>query len=343
MTQTQDGLNWLGTLSDDWSQAMTAWQSLIKAAPGVEDAMSRIAEPSQAFSLFMGALAPGLGAEGFSAAEIVQRWRGAMGAGANDAFGGLFAQGMKHFDSSQFAAPLLDAFRTQAAAVLDAPAFGPGREQQERWQALIKAQLENQQAQSRYQALLGKVMEQAFARFESKLAEHEAPGRQLGSLRAIYDLWIDAAEEAYAETALSPEFGVAYGEMVNAQMRLRAASQNEVERVCRELGMPTRSEVTAAHRKVHALERSLRALRAELAGKGAMVSPVAREPVKKPAAARARQKAARSGAASKAASPAPKRRAAVAKKATPASAKKTTGKSRKPRATPTAARRSKGA
>src|SRR3546814_13439405 len=87
-------------------------------------------------------------------------------------------------DFSRFSAPIMDAIRQQAAVMPDTPAFGPGREQQERWQALLKAQLENHQAQSRYQALLGKVMEQAFVVFEGKLAEHEAPGRHLGSLRA---------------------------------------------------------------------------------------------------------------------------------------------------------------
>src|SRR3546814_19310708 len=84
-------------------------------------------------------------------------------------------------DFSRFSAPIMDAIRQQAAVMPDTPAFGPGREQQERWQALLKAQLENHQAQSRYQALLGKVMEQAFVVFEGKLAEHEAPGRHLGS------------------------------------------------------------------------------------------------------------------------------------------------------------------
>lgn len=342
MTQTKDALNWLGALSEDWGQAMNAWQSLAKAVPGVEDAMSAMAEPTQAFSRFMGALAPGLGADGFSAAEIVQRWREAIGAGANGTLGGLFTTGMTHLDASQFATPLLDAFRKQAAASLDSPAFGPGREQQERCQTLVKAQLENQQAQSRYQALLGKVMEQAFARFEIKLAEHEAPGRQLGSLRAIYDLWIDAAEEAYAEVALSAEFGAAYGEMVNAQMRLRAANQDAVERVCRELGMPTRSEVTAAHRKVHALERSVRALRAELAGQGA-ASPDVREPVAKLAAAKRAKNKAPPAPVSKAASKVVKRRVPAATKLAPPNARKSASKSRTTRPTKAAPRRRKGA
>ena len=323
MTQTQDGLHWLGELSDNWSQAMTAWQSLAKAVPGVEDAMGRMAEPAQAFTQFMAALGPGLSDGGYSAAEIAKRWRDALASGVGNVFAGQFPHGIGQVDVRQFATPLLDVFRQQITATLDAPAFGPGREQQERWQALAKAQIANQQAQSHYQALLGKVMEQAFARFEAKLSEHEAPGRQLGSLRAIYDLWIDAAEEAYAQIALSTEFGAAYGEMVNAQMRLRVANQNELERLCRELGMPTRSEVTAAHRKVHALERSMRALRTELTAKAA--SGLAPTPSAAAAAARtvaARKAPAKAARRSKAA--APKRKAKVVAKASSPRSKKAT-------------------
>lgn len=340
MTQTQDGLSWLGDLSENWSQAMTAWQSLAKAVPGVEDAMSRIAEPTQAFSQFMGALGPDLSAGGFSAAEISRRWREVLGSSSNNVFGSQFSHWMNMPDISQFSAPIMDAIRQQAAASLDTPAFGPGREQQERWQALVKAHLENQKAQSCYEALLGKVMERAFAVFEDKLAEHEAPGRQLASVRAIYDLWIDAAEQAYAEIALSPEFGVSYGEMVNAQMRLRIANQNELERVCRELGMPTRSEVTATQRKLHALERSVRALRAELAAKqrtsdvrAAVETPVASRPAKKRAPPRPASKSA----------PTPKAKARTVKRAVPLQARQAVAKPRKPRVTKPAPRRRKGA
>src|SRR5690606_10541072 len=56
-----------------------------------------------------------------------------------------------------------------------------------------------------------------------------------------------------------------YGALVNAQMRLRSGIQKEVELACTQLGMPTRSEMDAAHRKVAELERALRRLRAELA------------------------------------------------------------------------------
>jgi class III poly(R)-hydroxyalkanoic acid synthase PhaE subunit len=77
----------------------------------------------------------------------------------------------------------------------------------------------------------------------------------------LFDLWIDAAEEAYAQVALSSEFREVYGAYVNAQMRLRNGMQGEIEQVCAAMGMPTRTEVDAAHRKIAELERVLRRMR----------------------------------------------------------------------------------
>jgi hypothetical protein len=119
--------------------------------------------------------------------------------------------------------------------------------------------------------------------FESKLAEREEPGRQLKSARELFDLWIDAAEESYADIALSPEFRDAYGALVNAQMRLRAGVQKEVELAGAMLGMPTRTEIDAAHRKIAELERALRRMRnAKPEPKRASPKPVP-GPVKSPA------------------------------------------------------------
>src|SRR3546814_15835472 len=121
----------------------------------------------------MAYLGPELSEGGFSAAEISRRWREVLGSGSNNVFAGQFPQSMNMPDFSRFSAPIMDAIRQQAAAMPDTPAFGPGREQQERWQALLQDQLEHHQAQSRYQALLGQVMEPAFGVFGGKLAEHE--------------------------------------------------------------------------------------------------------------------------------------------------------------------------
>ncbi len=145
--------------------------------------------------------------------------------------------------------------------MLGMPAFGPGREQQERDQALAKAWSELHTRQMRYQALLAKVARMGVDRLELRLAERAEPGRQIQQMRELYNLWIDAAEEAYREVALSPQWRQAYGDMMNAQMQVRSQMQDRVERLAREWGMPTRSEVDTLGQRLQTLRRELRATR----------------------------------------------------------------------------------
>jgi len=91
---------------------------------------------------------------------------------------------------------------------------------------------------------------------------HAEPGRQIDSLKGLYDLWVDASEEAYAEIALSEEFREVYGEMVNTQMRVRQLQQQQTEQLCQQLGVPTRSEVSSLGERLQALRREFRASRA---------------------------------------------------------------------------------
>ena len=181
------------------------------------------------------------------------------------------------------------------------------------------------------------VAQDAFARFERKLEEHAEPGRQLQNARALFDLWIDAAEEAYAQVALSEDFRHAFAGLANAQARLRLGVQREVEQVCSLFGMPTRTEVDSAHRKIVELERAVRKLtrvqaapprRAPAprtaASTEAPVSTQAPPPpapaAAKPTAAKKRSPVRRKAAASKAA---PKPRPAAKKKAAKKPARRT--------------------
>lgn len=144
---------------------------------------------------------------------------------------------------------------------LDMPAFGYTREHQERMQAFAKATAEFQQASQAFNAIIAEAGQDAFARFESLLAQRGSDGKPVETARGLFDLWIDAAEDAYADIALGDRFQSAFGDYVNAQMRVRAAMQKEVELACAQWGIPGRAEVDAAHRKVAQLERELRRLR----------------------------------------------------------------------------------
>jgi class III poly(R)-hydroxyalkanoic acid synthase PhaE subunit len=139
------------------------------------------------------------------------------------------------------------------------PAFGQHREQQMQQQAMAEAVMESMQAAARYQALIQKASAQGMQRLQEKLAQHAEPGRQIDSMKGLYDLWVDASEEGYAEIALSDEFRDVYGDMVNTQMRVRQMQQQQTEQLCQQMGMPTRSEVSSLGERLQALRREFRA------------------------------------------------------------------------------------
>ncbi len=312
-----------------WHDAIDSWT---RAAHGeraqVNDSLGRFNTQAQQWFGQMQQVAAQFAGQDAGAAEITRVWKEALGAAGQNLFPemlrGMRGQGLQGLDQwIEDAAPYLGAFRKQSASWMQLPQFGFAREQQERTQRLAEAQMEVQQQTSAYNALMLKASQSAYEIFELKLAEHEKPGRQIDSPRALFDLWVDAAEEAYAQIALSPEFREAYGNLVNSQMRLRGGIQCEVEQVSEMFGMPTRSELDGAHRKIVELERALRRMRdaAPAASATAKPSPTSgkAKPKPKPAtrkkAAKPNAKAAKKAKAKTAAKRKPTSRQAPAEKA----------------------------
>lgn len=168
-------------------------------------------------------------------------------------------------------------------------AFGYTRERQLQQQALAAAMREYLDSANKYQGLIQRANAEGFERLQAKLAELGSSNHQIESLKGLYDLWVDGAEEAYAKIALSEEFRHIYGLMVNAQSRVRELQQQQLEAYCRELGMPTRSEVSALSKRLHELRREVRAKAAaagseELMALRAEVAALKRQLASKPAA-----------------------------------------------------------
>ncbi|MGH8138218.1 MAG: poly(R)-hydroxyalkanoic acid synthase subunit PhaE [Steroidobacteraceae bacterium] len=67
----------------------------------------------------------------------------------------------------------------------------------------------------------------------------------LKDIRALYDSWIDCAEEAYAARVHTDEFCTIQAELINTAIELVLEQRRQVENVARMCGMPTRSEVDA--------------------------------------------------------------------------------------------------
>ncbi|RYD16641.1 MAG: class III poly(R)-hydroxyalkanoic acid synthase subunit PhaE [Lysobacteraceae bacterium] len=274
--------DWLGQWQAFARQYSNAWQDLARGAgpsmapaaavPGIDawtrmfsaqgaqgvqgETVERLADSARSYAAFLQSALDALGG-----ANGTPAWGDAM----------LRSFSPEATGAASFAPPfaaLADAFRAamrppdvagDAKAWLNLPAFGPMREHQEHQRDSMLAAIEYQEQLRRYNALMMKAAQRGFELFQGKLSEREQPGRQLDSLRALYDLWVDAAEEGYAEVALSSEFREAYGALVNAQMRMRSLLSNSVEQVASELGMPTRSEVDSIGERLQALRREVRA------------------------------------------------------------------------------------
>jgi len=258
--------------STPWHEGLEQWARLFGDSARQNDTADRLLSSAKNYvSLMQSMLATATGNK--LADAPAQAWSAAMRNGFNvpgmDAMlrdnpmakmlREMRGPGVQGFDqlSANFA-PFLAQARQESLAWLNAPAFGYAREHQEHYQKMAAALVEFQDAVGRYNALMLKASQRSFEILEDKLAVRAEPGRQIDSLRVLYDTWVDAAEEAYAEIALSDEFRKVYGDVVNAQMRVRSQIQAEVERVGVDLGMPTRSELNSVHKRMHDLRRAFR-------------------------------------------------------------------------------------
>lgn len=319
--------------------AMDGWiRNAGAGSSGANDVLGHFNRQSQHWYGQMQQVAAQFAGQNHNARDVAEAWRKLIGGNGSELFQSLFdgmqGPGMQQLQEwSDAAAPWLQSMHKEAATTLRMPTFGFAREHQERLQGIARTQLDWQQALGAYHALLGKVSQDAFSRFESKLIDREEPGRQIGSVRALFDLWVDAAEEAYAEAALSVEYRHVYGTLVNAQMRLRHAMQSIMEQNATSAGLPGRAELDSAHRKIAELERIVRRIQRNAEAGEESASPVVRsavpksaakaKPVGKPAAKT--KPAARKVAAKNAAKPAARKTASPvkpARKAAPANRRK---------------------
>jgi len=272
-----------------WHEGFEQWSRLFTSGGGAQnETIDRVIDSAKGYAAFMQSLLgaagggtgmppwnellrSGFGIPGVDAATfehpMLRALRDMQGQ-AGQGFGNGFAQAFGALNSLRAVPPMPSADFGDLKAWLSLPAFGLMREHQEHYQKMAVAWVEYQEQMGRYNALMLKASQRGFELFEGKLSEREQPGRQIESLRALYDLWVDAAEEGYAEIALSQDFREVYAALVNAQMRVRAQIQQEVERVAVDLGMPTRIEIDSIGERLQALRREVRQRGAETAGKG---------------------------------------------------------------------------
>lgn len=242
-----------------WQEGLEQWSRLFAGSGEQGEVVERMLAGARQFATFAQSAAQGAGANPWNAASMQPP--GGASAFANpmlDAMRSISGAGSMGFeDLAAQTQRMLEPLMKEMASLGSLPAFGSNREQQERAQNLAASLTGYQDWFGRYQGLMLKASKRAYELMESKLAERSEPGREIGTLRGLYDVWIDAAEEGYAEVALSPEFRKVYGELVNAQMRVRKHVNDAAERNTQSLGMPTRTEVNSVHARLVEVRRRL--------------------------------------------------------------------------------------
>ncbi len=228
------------------SAAANTW----KSAPGVAafaDGADRFKAAAQSF---LDGAASGSAA---TAAQAAQRF----GEFLRDQFSGA----PMPWSADIEAAPPGGAARTSA---FDAPALGATREQQLRWQRMGEAWQRIDGAQRRLQRLWADTLREAAAAFTAQCLQRpmpdpaaQPPGPEVPL--ALYDAWIDCAEQAYARMAHGEAFGSAQAEFVNASGQWRQELQALIEQWAKLLDLPTRSEVSTLSRRLKSVEERLRA------------------------------------------------------------------------------------
>jgi hypothetical protein len=179
-------------------------------------------------------------------------------------------------DAGTKASALLSDFLRARFADLSAfAAIGPMREHQQRWERMLQAQQRADQARGTLARLWSDALREAAQNFARRALE---PGRAAAQPAALYDDWIEGAEEAYARMAHGEAFCSAQAELLNALSALRTELQSAFELWAKELDLPTRTEINRLH-------QALKALRAELAAIGA-APKAARSAASKPRASK---------------------------------------------------------
>lgn len=227
--------------------------------------------------LSSGAFAPGMAGPFAGMLEQISamaqgQWQQLAGQFANGVMNGgdAMSQWRKLLETMVPAAAAFDASAMRGMGAdglrdaLATPPVGPLREHVERWQKAMLAQLDYQEAAQAFSAQMGEIMKLALSYYERRLAACAEPGQSPASMRTLFDEWIEAGEQAWAERAGSDAFVSALGRYTNAQLRVRAAMADQINRMAESLGLPTRGEVDAGHRRIAMLERELRRVRTEL-------------------------------------------------------------------------------
>ena len=134
------------------------------------------------------------------------------------------------------------------------PAAAQGADAQSAWELVMKlGQLQGELA--RHWSEIAQSSAQRF--IERMRTRGGGPDLSSEGALALYETWVECAEEAYAATVRKDEFCRLQAQLTNTAMALLLAQRKQAEVLARAWGLPTREETDALQRQIRELRQEL--------------------------------------------------------------------------------------
>lgn len=148
--------------------------------------------------------------------------------------------------------------------LLSAPGLGYTREEQGRYQELMRCALDYQRALQDYAGFFSQLGVKSVGRMQNFLKAQVDAGKTIDSARELYDHWVSCCEEVYGEEVRSDEYARINAALVNTLLHLKRRMVAMVDENLGALNMPTRRELRTLQARLQENRRESRALRHEL-------------------------------------------------------------------------------
>ena len=163
--------------------------------------------------------------------------------------------------AQQFTMPGID----ESWDPVSVPGLGPDREKVEKLQNLQALFQNHQSAQQQYTEAFSTFWPEVIELLKTKINRAaELDDDTVTSTRALYNLWIDAAENVYAKTTKTDAHQKCHSKVINASMSLKKALGEMHQDTLKTFDMPTRNEVDTLSERLQQTRRENRLLRKEL-------------------------------------------------------------------------------
>jgi polyhydroxyalkanoate synthase subunit PhaE len=219
--------------------------------------------------------APDLSTLGAQLAGQFEQWlRGSSGAGASFAAAAGFPGGSAGWPPG--------------AVPLGPAAAGHGSQAQNAWELLMKlGSLQGELA--RYWS---EIAQDSAQRFTARVGGTGAAGLTSEGALALYETWVQCAEEAYAATVRKEDFCRLQAQLANTTTALLLAQRRQADALARAWGLPTREEADALQRQLRELRQQLKERTAAPRASAPQAKVAPRKAAAKPKAAAKRRRAA---------------------------------------------------